>query len=115
LDAYKAEATLCKGGSSNCDSNVVKGSWSTVYDQAFRVELDNGLRFVSNFRYNIKPNWSEDPIKDGAEVFADVKTSDYDTFVSKCDESMVGFVQQVHGSGGDMKNHPVQCFYGKQT
>jgi len=62
LDAYKAEATLSKGG----DSQVISGKWSTIYDQAFRVELDNGLRFVSNFRYNIKPNWSEDPLKDGA-------------------------------------------------
>jgi len=27
---------------------------------------------------------------------------------------MVGFVQTVHGNGS-MKNHKVQCFYGKET
>ena len=39
----------------------VKGTWSTIYDQAMRVELDNGTRFITNFRYNIKPDISSDP------------------------------------------------------
>ena len=34
------------------------GTWSTIYDQAMRVELDNGLRFITNFRYNVKQSLS---------------------------------------------------------
>ena len=26
-----------------------------IYDQAFDVELDNGMRFLNNFRYNLNP------------------------------------------------------------
>lgn len=85
LDGYKVEAQV--GGS------AVQGTWSTVYDQAFRVELDNGMRFVANFRYNLKENLSQDPLKDGTSKFENVKTGDYDSFDSKCNESMVGVVQ----------------------
>ena len=45
-----------------------------------RVELENGVRFLTNFRYNLKPEVSKDPISDGAEAFSSIKTSDYDTF-----------------------------------
>ena len=49
-DNYQATAEI--------NGQSVSGTWSTVYDQAMRVELDNGMRFVTNFRYNIKPNLS---------------------------------------------------------
>lgn len=79
-----------------------------------RVELDNGLRFITNFRYNVKPNLSQDPVADGSAKFEGTKTGDYAAFDSDCTQTMVGFVQQA-GGPGTMKQHPVQCFYGKQT
>ena len=106
LDGYKATATTPTGD--------VNGTWSTVYDQAMRVELDNGVRFLTNFRYNLKPDVSKDPVAEGAAAFSSIKTSDYDTFESKCNESMVGFVQKVHGEG-DYHKHHAQCFYAKQV
>jgi hypothetical protein len=45
------------------------GTWSTIYDQAFKIELENGLRFLANFKYTIKPNISSDPINDGFNKF----------------------------------------------
>ena len=41
LDGYKAQAQKCseKG---KCDGPVIEGTWSTIYDQAFRVELSDG-------------------------------------------------------------------------
>ena len=32
----------------------VDGTWDVLYDQALLVQLDNGQRFVANFRHNIK-------------------------------------------------------------
>jgi hypothetical protein len=62
-----------------------------------RVELDNGVRFLTNFRYNVKPSISADPVTDGGDAFTGMKTSDYDSFDSDCGQTMVGFVQVVHG------------------
>ena len=63
-DKYVAEASFCES-SSKCDkTQVIKGKWSTIYDQALKIELDNGLRFISNFRYNVKPTLSPEPLKD---------------------------------------------------
>ena len=53
------------------------GTWSTIYDQAFKIELENGLRFLANFKYTIKPNISSDPINDGFNKFVQVKSGDY--------------------------------------
>lgn len=47
----------------------IKGTWSTIYDQAFRVELENGMRFSANFRYNIIPELSKNPLVDGSQKF----------------------------------------------
>jgi hypothetical protein len=30
------------------------GSWNVLYDQALLVTLDNGVRYIANFRHNIK-------------------------------------------------------------
>ena len=113
LDGYKATAQKCSAPG-KCDGEQVGGTWSTIYDQAFRVELSNGQRFSSNFRYNIKSTISDNPLEDGAARFSGIGTGDYINFDSKCNESMVGFVQTVHGSG-TMKAHNSQCFYAKQV
>ena len=71
-----------------------------------RVELDNGARFVTNFRYNIKPELSKDPLADGADKFIGTQTGDYQSFDSDCHNTMVGFVQ-TKGGKGSMKEHPI--------
>lgn len=106
---------LCKNGS-ECESNHYAGTWSTIYDQSFKVELDNGLRFLANFKYVLKPEISEDPLKDGLQEFNTLKTGDYNKFLSKCDNTMVGFVQtmpKISTEKYSMKNHKVSCFYGE--
>ena len=62
LDNYKVEALLCKDGT-KCASETIKGKWTSVYDQAFNIELDNGVRLLANYRYNIKPEITKDPYK----------------------------------------------------
>lgn len=57
-----------------------------------RVELENGVRFIANFRYNVKPSISSDPVADGGNSFEGMKTGDYDSFESDCGQTMVGFV-----------------------
>jgi len=115
MDKYLAEATFCKGGQ-KCESKKYAGTWSTIYDQAFRIELDNGLRFVANFKYSVKPEISQDPTKDGQEEFLSLKAGDYNKFDTHCDRTMVGFVQTMPsirtGEAYTMQNHRVQCFYG---
>ena len=54
--------------------------------------LTNGMRFISNFRYNVKHNLSSNPLADGFEKFEGMSTGDYKSFDSVCSESMVGFV-----------------------
>jgi hypothetical protein len=79
MDKFQAEATFCKNGK-ECDSKHIQGSWSDIYDQSFKVELENGIRFLANFKYSVKPQISEDPTKDGAEEFISLKTGDYIKF-----------------------------------
>lgn len=74
------------------------------------------MRFIANFRYNVLADLSKDPLADGSSKFEGTQTGDYASFNSKCNESMVGFVQHVHGDkGSSMKNHHVQCFFAKQN
>ena len=58
-----------------------------IYDQAMNVELDNGQRFISNFKYTLKDDISADPFgeakKNGILKFATIETSDYDKFKSE--------------------------------
>ena len=96
-DNYKASAS--KG------DQILAGTWSTVYDQAIRVELEDGTRFVSNLRYNLKPSISGDPLADGAAAFEGIGTGDYKDFDSDCSKTMVGFVQKKGGDGSTMKKH----------
>lgn len=50
------------------------------------------MRFLTNFKYSVKQQISEDPTKDGADEFNSLKTGDYNKFDSQCDKTMVGFV-----------------------
>jgi len=79
MDKYQVEANFCKAGK-NCESSHITGTWSTIYDQSFKVELDNGLRFLSNFKYSLKPNISSNPLKASLAQLEDLKTGDYGKF-----------------------------------
>jgi hypothetical protein len=60
---FTAEARFCKGGDlENCNRDRVPGKWIAFYDQALLVELGNDLRFVANFRYEIRKNVTADPL-----------------------------------------------------
>ena len=72
------------------------------------------MRFVANFRYNLKPQISKDPFTDavsaGVTSFADIKAGDYDKFDSDCNQTMVGFVlnvPQTTGQSFSLKNHQI--------
>jgi len=62
-----------------------------------KVELENGLRFITNLKYTVKPQVSKDPTQDSVDEFQQLKTSDYNKFDSQCDKTMVGFVQTMPG------------------
>ena len=116
MDKFQAEAKYCKGGK-DCKETNIAGTWSTIYDQAFKVELENGMRFLANFKYSVKPQISQDPTNDGAEEFISLKTGDYNKFNSQCDKTMVGFVQdipKITKSNHTMAQHKVQCFWAEQ-
>ena len=85
LKDFKAEALFCKDGK-DCEKQLIKGKWSMIYDQAFIIELDNGIRFLSNFRYNMKPEISKDVVKEananGILKFATIESGDQDKFDS---------------------------------
>jgi hypothetical protein len=87
IEGYKAEAVLCKGGDKgNCDSKIINGKWTAIYDQALNIELENGMRFVANLRYNIKNTVTEDPFQEaqgkGVDQWSQIETGDYDKFDS---------------------------------
>lgn len=90
---FTAEARLCKGGNlANCDSKPVNGNWLTIYDQTLIVELENDLRFIGTFRYQLKRNVTKDAQKLG-KAFSDVDDFMKAQFNSICNQTMVGFVQ----------------------
>lgn len=73
-------------------SDGVKGNWMPFYDQAFKVELDNGMRFITNYRYSLKDYITKDPLESGTKLIQDLQTDDYNKFNSECDKTMIGFV-----------------------
>jgi Cathepsin C exclusion domain len=81
MDKFQAEAVFCQGGT-KCEDKHVSGTWSTIYDQSFMVELENGIRFVANFKYSVKPEISETPANDVYSKFENLKTGDYNKFLS---------------------------------
>jgi hypothetical protein len=116
MDKYQVQAQLCESGK-ECSSEQIGGSWSPVYDQSLEIELDNGLRFLSNFKYTIKSDISKNPQQELMQTFSGLKTGDYAKFDSHCDQTMVGFVQTMPSISKEtysMTNHNVVCFYGKQ-
>ena len=122
-DDLSASAYYCESGS-QCDkpdpakSTIIKGKWTTVYDQALKVELENGLRFLSNFRYNAKETLTKDPLKDELLGFVSLSTGDYGSFDSDCGKTMVGFVQSIPSITGEkytMTEHKAQCFVGNKS
>ena len=116
MDKFQAEATFCPSGK-DCETKRVAGSWSTIYDQSFKIELQNGLRFLANFKYSVKPEISREPTADGPAEFTALQTGDYGKFDSQCDKTMVGFVQNmptVTHKSFSMTEHEVACFYGEQ-
>jgi hypothetical protein len=104
MDNFKVEAVVChntaglKEGQSpaNCDKQLISGHWTAIYDQALNIELDNGQRFITNLRYNLKDNIAHDPLvtaqSEGTAPFESLETGDYDKFDSDCTQTMVGFV-----------------------
>lgn len=117
MDNYKVEAVKC---SPECSSDVISGKWSPIYTQLMTIELDNGMRFITNFRYNLKDEISPDPTKDDIEKFKSliVKAghASFPFFDFKCDETMIGYIQMYKDDTTDgMKNFRTQCFYGHQV
>jgi hypothetical protein len=57
------------------------------------------MRFLANYRYDLKSDISKDPLKDaasaGIEKFSQLETGDYEKFDSLCSQTMVGFVQNI--------------------
>ena len=86
-DNYAAEAVLCKNGQ-ECEKTLIKGKWTSIYDQALNIELENGMRFIANLRYNLKPEISQDPWvtvrSKGLLSFGTIESGDYDKFNSDC-------------------------------
>jgi len=95
---FSAEASYCKGGDLNkCEKSKVKGTWQNYYDQALMVELENNLRFVANFKYEMKQSVVKDPMHASIalldELVPDTEEATKEHFNSICDETMIGFVQ----------------------
>lgn len=78
-----------------------------VFGQSFVVTLDSGQRFVSNFRYAIKPNSGENDKGDQWQInagsllsqdpknFRDINDHDFERFFQNCGSTMVGFLQNT--------------------
>ena len=94
MDKYQVQAQQCKN-EKDCNSDFVSGTWSPVYDQSFAVELENGMRFLANFKYTIKDEIAKSSGKPSQlmQTYETLKTGDYGKFDSHCDQTMVGFVQ----------------------
>lgn len=72
---------------------------------------------MTNFKYTLKSDICKDPVKEKFSNLENLKTGDYAKFDSLCDQTMVGFVQQIPqitNKSYSLTNHYVQCFYGKQ-
>lgn len=107
---FSVEAKFCKGGNtSHCDKEPVGGRWQTIYDQTLIIELENDLRFIGTFRYQVKKNVTSE-YKKLAKAFTDVDDFMKVQFNSVCNQTMAGFVQdRKHKS--TFKEHRIQCMY----
>lgn len=80
------------------------------------VQLENNLRFLANFKYEIKKNVTTDPVHaqvDFQKLIPDIESSAKYQFNSICNETMVGFVQNLNKSGS-LTEHPVTCFFAEK-
>ena len=83
------------------------------------VELENNLRFLTNFRYELKGNLTQGrPLsqlstKELATLIPNTEASSKNHFNSVCDQTMVGFVQNL-ASESTLDNLEVTCFYAEQ-
>ena len=114
--AYKCQSEAkCEQGK----TPISFGKWTTVYDQALKIELESGERFLSNFRYNIRNSVSHDPLTDTMLQFTNLKSTELDDFDSDCTKTMVGFVQQIPGLSKEkrstMTEHKAVCFFGTRA
>ena len=110
-DDQTVDAMVCEKG--KCDGAPIGGTWFAFYDQAFKVDLDTGLRFIANYKYAVKEYVTENALAQGEKPIkkAGLETDDYDKFYSQCDQTMVGFVQDKKNPTS-MAEHHVECFYG---
>ena len=73
------------------------------------------MRFVANFRYEIKKNVTENPkfgsFKQLLKLIQDDVEASKVQFDSVCNQTMVGFVQNTTRRG-TLEQHPITCFYG---
>ena len=90
--------------SADCAFNS-KGTWDILYQESLLVQLENGMRFIANMQYRIRPDQlaspSSSPSASSAAQqpytlpfsrFATIRAHDYDRFDEHCDSTMVGFV-----------------------
>lgn len=97
---------------------MVSGKWSPIYSQALLVELDNGKRFITNFRYNLKESYLKDPLTGDLSKLSELSTGSEEAFDSECHSTMVGYVQDDYKNSQraseSMKNFKATCFFGQQ-
>lgn len=81
------------------------------------VELDNGKRFITNFRYNLKESFLKDPLNGDISKLGTLSTGSEEAFDSDCKQTMVGYVQDNYNqkTGESMKNFKATCFFGQQV
>lgn len=105
------EAKTCDKG--KCDGLPIAGTWFAFYDQAFKVDLETGLRFIANYKYAVKEYVTANALVEGEKPIkkAGLETDDYDKFYSQCDQTMVGFVQDKKNPTS-LAEHHIECFYG---
>ena len=81
------------------------------------VELDNKLKFIANFKYEIKKNVTTKPMEMSVatldKLIPDTEDAAKRQFDSICDETMIGFVQD-QGKVGSITNHEVICFFAEK-
>ena len=68
-----AEISSCQSIKECSDINKQTGKWFSFYDQALKVELDDGRRFITNFRYSLKEYVASDPLAKGAKFLSQSK------------------------------------------
>jgi len=116
---FTVMANFCPNGDTKkCENSRIHGTWQAYYDQAFMVHLDNDLRFTANFRYEVKPEVTKDPLNFNSQILEelvpDIEEAAKSYFNSKCDETMIGFVANKAKPAGTLAEHPITCFFAEK-